>query len=166
MVYLLDADAFIRAKRLHYGFDFCPAFWDWLIANHAKGKVFSVDKVSNELKVGADELGRWAAARGSSFFLKPDQTTVAALTQVSAWIASKDYSTQATAAFMNGADYFLVAQALAGKHTVVTHEIPAPDTSKRRIKIPNVCAGLGVKCLSPFDMLRQEQARFQLGLSS
>ena len=25
MAYLLDADVFIRAKNLHYGFDFCPA---------------------------------------------------------------------------------------------------------------------------------------------
>ena len=32
MAYLLDADVFIRAKNLHYGLDFCPAFWDWLIA--------------------------------------------------------------------------------------------------------------------------------------
>ncbi len=30
MAYLLDSDVFIRAKRDHYGFDFCPAFWDWL----------------------------------------------------------------------------------------------------------------------------------------
>ena len=29
MAYLLDADVFIRAKNLHYGLDFCPAFWDW-----------------------------------------------------------------------------------------------------------------------------------------
>ncbi len=25
MAYILDADVFIRAKNLHYGFDFCPA---------------------------------------------------------------------------------------------------------------------------------------------
>ena len=30
MAYLLDANVFIAAKNLHYGFDFCPAFWDWL----------------------------------------------------------------------------------------------------------------------------------------
>ena len=41
MAYLLDADVFIRAKNLHYGLDFCPAFWDWLIAGNAAGKVFS-----------------------------------------------------------------------------------------------------------------------------
>ena len=29
MAYLLDANVFIQAKNLHYGLDFCPAFWDW-----------------------------------------------------------------------------------------------------------------------------------------
>jgi hypothetical protein len=32
MAYLLDANVFISAKNLHYGLNFCPAFWDWLIA--------------------------------------------------------------------------------------------------------------------------------------
>ena len=30
MAYLLDANVFIHAHA-HYGFDFCPAFWEWLI---------------------------------------------------------------------------------------------------------------------------------------
>ncbi len=29
--FLLDTNIFIQAKNLHYGFDFCPAFWEWLI---------------------------------------------------------------------------------------------------------------------------------------
>ncbi len=33
MPYLLDANVFIQAKNLHYGFDFCPAFRDWLDYN-------------------------------------------------------------------------------------------------------------------------------------
>ena len=41
MPYLLDANVFIQAKRLHYGMDFCPAFWDWLIARNAANEVFS-----------------------------------------------------------------------------------------------------------------------------
>jgi hypothetical protein len=32
MAYVLDANVFISAKNLHYGLDFCPAFWDWIIA--------------------------------------------------------------------------------------------------------------------------------------
>jgi hypothetical protein len=37
MAYLLDANVFISAKNLHYGLDFCPAFWDWIIASNASG---------------------------------------------------------------------------------------------------------------------------------
>ena len=45
MAYLLDANVFIQAKNLHYGFDICPAFWDWLDQQHARGLVFSVSQV-------------------------------------------------------------------------------------------------------------------------
>ena len=31
MTYLLDANVFIQAKNIHYGLDFCPAFWGWLV---------------------------------------------------------------------------------------------------------------------------------------
>ncbi len=29
--YLLDANTFIRSKREHYAFDFCPAYWDAIV---------------------------------------------------------------------------------------------------------------------------------------
>ena len=38
MPYLLDANIFIQAKNLHYSFDFCPAFWEWLDASEQDGK--------------------------------------------------------------------------------------------------------------------------------
>jgi hypothetical protein len=72
MAYLLDANVFIQAKNLHYGFDFCPAFWDWLDAANASHSVFSIEKVGDELHGIADELSAWAQQRGASFFLKPD----------------------------------------------------------------------------------------------
>lgn len=65
--------------------------------------------------------------------------------------------------FLQVADYWLVAFALAYGHTVVTHEIP--DGSRRKIKIPNACVGLGVRCMTPYQMLRYERARFVLGPS-
>jgi hypothetical protein len=44
---------------------------------------------------------------------------------------------------------------------VVTHEIPAASTKK--IKIPNACIGLGIKFMTPYQMLRTKRARFVLG---
>jgi hypothetical protein len=158
--YLLDSDVFIQAKNLHYGLDFCPAFWDWLIASHAAGSVFSTEKVGDEIGAGADELSDWAAARGDGFFLKPDAAILPALGQVSTWATSQNYEPAAVNTFLQVADFYLVSHALAHGHTIVTHEIASVSTKK--VKIPNACIGLGVKCMTPFEMLRHEQARFVL----
>lgn len=71
MPYLLDANVFIQAKNLHYGLDFCPAFWDWLIEANAADAVFSIEKVGDEVEAGGDDLSTWAAARGASSFSGP-----------------------------------------------------------------------------------------------
>lgn len=162
MAYLLDANIFIQAKNLHYGLDFCPAFWDWLVASNTEQKVFSIEKVGDEIAAGADELANWAAQRGPDFFLKPDPTLLPpALRSVSVWATSQRYELAAVNTFLQVADYYLVAYALAHSHVLVTHEIAS--TSTKKIKIPDACIGLGIKCMTPFEMLRLERARFVLG---
>lgn len=161
MPYLLDANVFIQAKNLHYGLDFCPAFWDWLVARNAANLVFSIEKVGDEIDAGKDELSAWADQRGPGFFLKPDAKVLPALGSVSSWATTQGYEAAAVSTFLQVADYYLVAHAFAHRHTVVTHEIASSST--RRIKIPNACIGLGIKCMTPFEMLRHERARFVLG---
>jgi hypothetical protein len=161
MAYLLDANVFIAAKNLHYGLDFCPAFWDWLIQQNAAGTVLSVDKVGDELHAVADELSDWAADRGETFFVPLDAAIVPSLAAVSEWAIDGPYEQVAVSTFLQVADYYVVAQAHASQHTVVTHEVPS--ASRRRIKIPDACLGLGIKFVTPFEMLRRERARFVLG---
>ena len=160
MKYLLDANVFISAKNLHYGMDFCPGFWDWLIAANQTGKVFSIEKVRDELEAGDDELSSWAASRGNLFFLEPDEAVLAGLARVADWVNDNGYTPAAKNTFFQVADYWLVAHALAKDFVVVTHERPAETPNK--VKIPNVCVGLGIKVMSPFEMLRRERTRFVL----
>jgi hypothetical protein len=141
--------------------DFCPAFWDWLIASNTAQRVFSIEKVGDEIAAGEDELSQWAANLTANFFLQPDPGMLTALGTVSAWVANQRYEPAAVSTFLQVADYYLVAHALAHGHTVVTHEKPQPLA--RKIKIPTVCIGLGIKCVTPFEMLRLERARFILG---
>ena len=164
MAYLLDANVFIQAKNLHYGFDFCPAFWDWLLASNQSQSVYSIERVGDELQAGADDLSSWAVARGDGFFLKPDPPILPALARVSAWVTSGIYEQAAVSTFLQVADYYLVAHALAHEHIIVTHEVVANTT--KRIKIPNVCIALKIKCMTPYEMLRRERARFVLGPQS
>jgi hypothetical protein len=163
MAYLLDANVFIQAKNLHYGLDFCPAFWEWLVTNNDAQRVFSIQKVGDEIDAGNDELSAWAVERGEDFFLKPDSTILPALGAVSTWATGQRYETAAVNTFLQVADYYLVGHALAHKHTIVTHEIAS--TSTKRIKIPDACIGLGIKCMSPYEMLRHERARFILRIA-
>jgi len=160
MAYLLDANVLIQAKKLHYGLDFCPAFWEWLIEENAAGRACSIEKVGDEIEAGGDELSDWARDRGDGFFLKPDAALVGGLARVSTWATSQSYEPAAVNTFLQVADYYLVAHALVHGHTVVTHEIPS--TSKKRIKIPDACIALSVKFMTPFEMLRTSKARFVL----
>ncbi len=160
MPYLLDANVFIQAKNLHYGFDICPGFWDWLIQANAQGKVYSIEKVGDELEAGNDDLAAWARARGNAFFLRPDMQVVQAFGQVSRWVNEAGYDPAAINTFLQVADYYLIAHALAHNFIVVTHEVPA--NTRKKVKIPNVCIGLGIKHMTPYEMLRREGAKFVL----
>ena len=161
MRYLLDANVFIQAKNLHYGFDFCPAFWAWLEEQNEAGKVASIEKVAAELYAGEDDLSDWAEARGKAFFLAADEAVVPCLTEVSTWAYGQNYQPSAIATFLKVADYWLIAHARAHDWTVVTHEVPSD--SPRKIKIPNASIGLGLRCVNPYEMLRRERAKFVLG---
>jgi phage anti-repressor protein len=158
--YLLDANIFIQAKNLHYGFDFCPAFWEWIEQAHAAGTVYSIDSVRTELLAGSDELATWAINCPDTFFLAPTAATVPSLQATSTWATNAGYEPGAVSIFLQAADYYLVAQAHQLQYTVVTHEVVAQ--SAKRIKIPNACLGLSVRYVTPFTMLRAEKARFIL----
>lgn len=160
MAYLLDANVFIQAKNDYYGFDLAPGFWEWLDREHENGNVFSVDKVRDELIEYGDHLSDWAKARGSDFFLPPDNLVAMSLTTLATWAGGGDYENVAVNQFLSGADYYLVAHAHAYGFEVVTHEVPA--ASRKKIKIPNACIAVNAKYLTTFQMLRREKAKLVL----
>ncbi len=44
MAYLLDSDTFITAKNFHYGLDFCPGYWEWLVRENEAKNIFSINR--------------------------------------------------------------------------------------------------------------------------
>lgn len=160
-MYLIDSDVFIDAKNRHYPFDVVPAFWDWIVRAHRTGRVFTVQKVAEEVLAGGDELATWMRAQPASFRLLPGSADQVSMQMVSQWANGAGYTQAAVAAFLQAGDYFLVAQALTLRYIVVTHETPDPQ-ARRRIKIPDACKAVGVQWMTPFEMLRTENARFTL----
>ena len=76
------------------------------------------------------------------------------------YVLGNNYEPSTIDTFLLIANYFLIAHALTGSYDVVSHKI-APN-SGRRIKISSVCIGLGIRCVTPFEILRLERARFIL----
>ncbi|GAB4557168.1 MAG: DUF4411 family protein [Haliangiales bacterium] len=159
-MYVLDANIFIQAKNAHYGLDFCPAFWDWIIERHHDGTLCSIDEVLSELRGKSDELSEWAKDN-DNIFHPADQERLDALPLISQWANAQDYDQSAIGEFLGCADYHLVAHAFAHQYTVVTYE--RESTSRKRIKIPNACHSLDIKCDGIYAVLRRHKARFVLG---
>lgn len=160
MAYLLDTNVFIQAWKHYYAKDFCPAFWDWIMTGHDAGQVFSIKKVYDEIAAGNDDLIDWVSEIDKSFFIEPSYETENAFARVYSWANEQNYENAAIAEFMEVADGHLVAHALQGNYEVVTME--KVGNSPKKIKIPNVCNAFGINCITTFEMLRRECAKFIL----
>lgn len=160
--YVLDANAFIEAKDRYYGFDICPGFWTSLISQHNADRVFSIDRIRDELAEQDDEIKDWIDERSpESFFKKTeDQAVVDLFQKMVNWVFSEDQFTDAAKAeFASVADGWLVVYASVNDLVVVTHEEYAPDV-KRKVPIPNVCVEFDVEPVNTFEMLRDLGEKF------
>ena len=158
MSYLLDTNVFIEARNRYYAFDICPGFWDWLTDEEDRGRVLTIDAVRDELAGREDDLAAWMRGRRTSFFESPDAAVLPPLATLATWVRAQRYRPSAVAEFLASADYYLVASAMARRHTVVTHE--TPSDAIKRVKIPEPCIAHGVEVVSPFTMLRRLGVRF------
>lgn len=159
--FILDADVFIQAKNLHYRFDFCTGFWDWITQAHNGDIVFSIQKVRSQLISSnkTDKAKLWAESTKTGFFLD-DQNDPQVMEEyaklITAVTAKTQYNLSAINWFLDSknADAFLIAAAKRHGFMLITHEVSAPD-SKSDIKIPDAAKLVGVKTMHIFDCLSQ-----------
>src|SRR6185436_15448626 len=111
-----------------------------------------------------DVIRPWVNAQSPGFFLSGDALVEAKADKIVEWIDKQSLLDPVILEFVDSADMYLVAHALAYGHTVVTWEKPAAASKKNlKIKIPDVCAIFDVRCIEPHVMLRELPARFVLG---
>jgi predicted nucleic acid-binding protein len=160
-MYVLDTNVFIEAARRYYAFDIAPPFWESLIQHAKNGRIYSIDRVKQELERGKDELATWATSQFNDAFASTDEEDViASYSEVMNWVQAQDqFLDAAKADFAAVADGWLVAYAKVKGYIVVTHELPAID-ARSKVPIPNVCEALGVSYVDTFAMLRELGVRF------
>ncbi len=164
MIYLLDANVFIQAKNLHYGMDFCPAFWEFIDQETSKTTAGSISFVYEELVHGNDTLADWIQEKEdtANFLSCDDEETQLKYIEIVNYVNSNGFGQANIERFLAGADPWLIAKASVMGATLVTHEVKAVGSNIRKVKIPNICEAFGVAYINPFDMIRNLNGEFQL----
>ena len=155
--FVLDANAFIQAKRRFYPFEICPGYWAALKWHQQQGNLCSIDKVQLELQRGGDDLTAWVDSEfgEDSFAHTDDADVIDAYKEMLAWvIAQSQFNDPAKARYQEVADGWLAAFAKAKNFTVVTLEEFDP-LIRKSVPLPNVCKAFDVEWITPYEMLRR-----------
>jgi hypothetical protein len=76
---------------------------------------------------------------------------------MAAWLVLQQYGAEHIANFMSKADLWIIAAARVRGSTVVTQEVAAGSGS-RKVRIPDVCAHFGVRCINTFTFMAELDA--------
>jgi hypothetical protein len=153
-IYWLDANVLIEAKNGPYQFDLAPTFWSGLAKQANAGRI-RVPKMVYEEIVGdapRDDLAKWLKLRkADGFCVNPSKEVQTSFQKVADHVVSK-FDSPYSFEFLKVADPWIIAHALESKGVVVTFE--AKSLGAGRVKIPNVCADLGVPRMNLYAMIR------------
>lgn len=162
MLFLLDANTLIDAKRDYYPIDRIPEFWDWLIFQGQQGKIkipievyeeFSDTKDTNDKK---DDLAIWAeqveVKDALLFEEEAEQDLVARITY-------GGYVANPTDDDLNkiGRDPFLLSYALKDlrNRCIVSTETSKPSRQGANRHIPDICKDFDIICINNFQMIKK-----------
>lgn len=161
MRYIIDSNSFITPHRGYSPIDVAKSLWSKLSTLASDHKIYSLDKVREELYLHDDELKSWIQANmPRDYFLMSDHAEVIVkLQEIITWASTHTfYTSKAKQKFlrMDKADIYLVAFAAVApdEWTIVSMERPAPRNAGE-IKLPDACAMFGVRCVMLQDMFRE-----------
>jgi hypothetical protein len=157
--YLLDSNIFITSEH-QIPMDVFPSFWGEMGHLLESGTAVLHQTVFEELKRHKDPLVPWIRGLEGVKPFPSSQRTIDRYLEVCEWASQQDYTRLALREFKadSRADAWLCAEAWASDMTLVTYE--AHSNSPNKVKIPDVCSGLGIKCMNGFDFMRAQGFRF------
>src|SRR5687768_11458622 len=160
MLYLLDANTLINAKRDYYQFHRVPEFWDWLVFHGKTGNIKIPIEVYEEFKDSRnkdgekDVLASWAdESTTRQALILEERSEMTYVTKV----LYEGYTSTPTDNDIEeiGRDPFLIAHALRdiNRRCVVTAEVSRPSRKGANRHIPDVCKSFGIRSCNLFFML-------------
>lgn len=145
---MVDACSFTELRRTYPRPHF-DGVWKLIERVAAEGRLLSVKEVYLELDNQDDEVAVWAKKHRDIFLPLTSEV------QLKTREILKSHPTLVDLKKKSGADPFLIAAAILRGATVVTQEKKSGGPPS--VKIPDVCAAYGVKCIPLLEFLKAEE---------
>ncbi len=153
MSYVFDTSALIGAWVRSYPPDAFPQLWNHLDALATGGRLFVPEQVLEELMAQEDDLLDWVKRRANAIVVPTTRDIMLAAREV-----LSDHPNLAKPGTGRGkADPFVIALAAIRSLPVVTQE---QGGSASKPRIPYVCRGMRIGCMTMLDVIRAEGWRF------
>ncbi len=157
-IYCIDANVLIQAWQKYYSPKICPSYWDILNELGERSKIFLPQMVYEEITRTEDDLADWL--KNSNISIKKNDSVVIECLR-------KIYDVNPLHKFLvdntkqrSLADPWVIAHAIKEKAIVVTKENKETAGNSTKIKIPNVCDNMGVRCIDDFQMIQELNIQF------
>jgi len=150
--YSLDTSVLLNAWWRTYPPDLFPTLWDNMDRLVDNGILIASEEVLEELKKQDDEVLAWANQRARMFVPIDDQVQQVVSTILQSYPRLIDNRSN-----RSGADPFIIGLAVVEGCTVITEE--RATGNRLRPKIPDVCSGMGVRCIGLVELIREQDWR-------
>lgn len=156
--YCLDANVLIQAWQKYYSPNFCPDYWDLLKELGSTDKIYIPKVVFEEIIRTEDDLSAWL--KGSKIQIHEIKEPV---TECLKKIYAADPAHKLLVdnkRYRSLADPWVIAHALSDNSCVVTKEEKITASNTDKIRIPNVCENMGVRCINDFQFIEEMNIKF------
>ncbi len=159
--YCLDANVLIQGWQKYYSPKLCPSYWEVLNELGEDNRIFIPKMVAIEIEKTEDDLKDWLKAC-SIPIIEIDGAVTNCLTQIYASNDLHKFLVDSTKQ-RSIADPWVIAHAMNENACVVTKEEKV-TSSTTKIKIPNVCENMNVRCIHDFQFIEEIGMRFTCNL--
>ena len=156
-LYLLDASVLIDAATDYYPLDRVPDYWSWLVGL-GKSRLAAIPKdIWDKVSLLDDPLAKWLR-KGQVIDALVDrgelveQEAVESIQQAS---YGHDLSSDEKREIAEDSKLVALADNFGAGTCLVTSEKPSPSKRGKNRKLPDVCKEHGVRCIDPFEFIRE-----------
>lgn len=157
-IYCIDANVLIQAWQKYYSPKFCPDYWIILNELGLQKRIFIPESVYEEITRTEDDLSKWLKKSDIPIRKIDEQVTKCLQSIFAQNPLHKNLVDNIRGRSL--ADPWVIAHAINEKATVVTKEEMVTAINSKRIKIPNVCENMKVRCINDFKFIKELDIKF------